>query len=85
MAKKQYQAPKHAQPVEEIVEEPPKAVEAPKPKRFTPPPCTACAGDRPAGKDYTSVYAVVREIEYTFRYCKCSYCGNTFKHTEKRD
>lgn len=56
---------------------------APKPRRYSPPQCSSCTAIRPADKDYTSVYSVKRESEYTIRFCKCGYCGNTFKDTEK--
>ena len=74
MAKKRQRVEHKPTPVVETV---------PQPKRYTPPHCSMCTEVRPTGKDYTSVYAVRRETEYTIRYCKCAFCGNTFKDTEK--
>lgn len=53
------------------------------PRRYAPPQCSACTAIRPAGKDYTSVYAVKRDTEFTIRYCKCGYCNNTFKDMQR--
>ena len=62
-----------------------KVVAEVKPKRYTPPPCTSCTAIRPANKDFTSVYAVRREFNYTVRYCKCGFCGNTFQDYERQN
>ena len=73
MTKKQRQRIEHKpQPVEEL-----------QPRRYAPPQCSVCTELRPQGTDYTSVYAVKRDNEYTIRYCKCAFCGNTFKDTER--
>lgn len=81
MAKK-YQAPKHVHPVEDVIEQPPKAVEAPKPRvtSFVPRQCTACTElrkDEPEAS-YSRVYATVGKT----RYCKCSFCGATWKQID---
>lgn len=56
------------------------------PKRYTPPNCSSCIALRPnADTSYVSVYHTKREGGFVFRYCKCSFCGNTFKHSEKQD
>lgn len=51
-----------------------KAATEPKPRAFTPRPCTACEAVRPNGTSYSRVYAKVNSV----RYCKCGYCGNTW-------
>ncbi len=48
------------------------------PKRFVPPDCSVCSATRPKG-DFTDVYTVRRMNGVTVRYCKCRWCGNTFK------
>ncbi len=48
-------------------------------RTFIAKPCTICTALRPPNTNYTRVYAS-RE---TARYCKCSYCGNTWKDLEK--
>ena len=48
-------------------------------RTFIAKPCTLCTALRPPNTNYTRVYAS-RE---TARYCKCSYCGNTWKDLEK--
>ena len=54
-----------------------------KPKRYTPPNCSACTALRPKPSDsYVSVYHTKREGDHVFRYCKCGFCGNTFKDAE---
>lgn len=55
----------------------------PKARRYCPPACSQCTALRPTGKDYTEVYRTTREDGYIFRYCKCGYCGNTFKDSER--
>lgn len=57
--------------------------EAVKAKRYSPPGCSACAAIRPAGKNYTEVYNTRKEGGYRFRYCRCRYCGHTFKDAVK--
>jgi hypothetical protein len=47
----------------------------PRPRAFVPPACSQCTALRPANTNYSRVYAT----KEAFRYCKCDYCGNTFK------
>jgi hypothetical protein len=50
------------------------------PKRYTPPNCSVCTALRARPADnFVSVYHTRRESGYVFRYCKCGFCGNTFK------
>jgi hypothetical protein len=47
---------------------------------FVPNPCSACqdlrdGDDKAKGQNYSRVYATVGRT----RYCKCGYCGNTWK------
>lgn len=46
----------------------------PRPREFEARPCTICAGVRPHGKNYSRVYTTRGRV----RYCKCSFCGNTW-------
>lgn len=46
-----------------------------KPRAFVPRPCTACENDRPHGKNYSKVYSVHGNV----RYCRCGFCGHTWK------
>ena len=50
------------------------AVDAPKPREFTPRDCTLCITSRPPRQQFSRVYAKRGKI----RYCKCGYCGNTW-------
>ena len=87
-------APIDHEPVETVTEQPDETVvisgecetmEVPLPKarRYSPPSCSACTALRPEGKDFTEVYSTKREGEYVFRYCRCKFCGNTFKDSER--
>lgn len=58
-------------------------IEPPKPRRYTPPKCSICTAIRPEGQDFTEVYSVKREGEYTIRYCRCNFCRNTFKDSQR--
>lgn len=50
--------------------------------RFVPAECSLCAELRPKDKSYVRVYHTAGAV----RYCKCDYCGNTWKqHKEKHD
>lgn len=54
------------------------------PKRYSPPNCSACTALRPKPEDnYVDVHTTRREDGYIVRYCKCRYCNNSFKHSEK--
>lgn len=46
-------------------------------KTFTARPCTSCEALRQSGTNYTRVYATRGNV----RYCRCHYCGNTWKDT----
>ena len=48
-------------------------------RTFVARPCSVCQALREPNTNYTRVYAT-RE---TARYCKCDYCGNTWKDLEK--
>ena len=54
-----------------------------KPKRYSPPPCTACTAIRPPNTNYTVVNGTetVDNTQTEFiitRACKCQWCGNTW-------
>lgn len=44
-------------------------------RRFVPNDCTMCREVRPKGKTYSYVYWSGRNV----RYCKCGFCGHTWK------
>jgi len=56
----------------------------PKPKRYSPPPCSACTALRQPGTNYTHVKGnpIVRG-GYVIRYLKCGFCPNTWKDVQK--
>ena len=59
-------------------------VTVPVPKRYVPPNCSMCTALRPKPElSYVEVTTVRREDGYVVRYCRCSFCANTFKHSEK--
>lgn len=45
------------------------------PRAYTPKPCSVCVAIRPTGQSFTVVYAT-RGVA---RYCRCRYCGSTWK------
>jgi hypothetical protein len=55
----------------------------PKPmsRNFVPPEasCSTCVSTRPKDKNYTSVYGTIPGQLGITRYCRCGWCGNTFK------
>jgi hypothetical protein len=53
----------------------------PKPRvtEFVPPPCNACSAVRPDGENHSRVYATNRGNSTITRYCRCGFCGNTYK------
>ena len=58
--------------------------EAPKPRRYVPPQCTMCTALRGDDKaDYTRIMSTQRDTGIVVRYCKCGFCGNTFKAIER--
>jgi hypothetical protein len=54
-----------------------------KAKRYSPPACCMCTAVRPPNTNYTEVVTVRKEYGYTVRYCKCRFCGGTFKDAVK--
>ena len=58
--------------------------ELPEPKRYTPPNCSMCTAMRPKPEEsYVTVTSTQRQDGFIFRYCKCGFCGNTFKESER--
>lgn len=62
-------------------------IEPPKPRRFVPQPCSACAGLRPLNTNYTRVNGTETktntDVELIIaRACKCGFCGNTWTDYE---
>lgn len=59
-------------------------VTVPVPRRYMPPQCTLCTELRGNdASDYTRVVSTRREEGFVVRYLKCTFCNNTFKHSEK--
>ena len=59
-------------------------VTVPVPKRYTPPNCSLCTELRPKREEsYVEVKSTQRQEGFIFRYCRCGFCGNTFKVSEK--
>lgn len=52
-----------------------------KPRAFVPRPCSECQSVRKPNTNYSRVYSVHGKI----RYCKCSFCGNTWTQTISAD
>jgi len=59
-------------------------LEDPKPRRFVPKPCSACAAIRPEGKSYSSVTGTINGKDDILRYCRCGFCGHQWTEHEKR-
>ncbi len=60
------------------------SIEVPKPRvtSFVAAPCSSCqalrdSDDKANGKSYSRVYGTVERV----RYCRCDYCGSTWKQT----
>lgn len=54
------------------------------PRRYVPPQCSMCTALRGDDKgDYTRVVSTQKETGLIVRYCKCGFCGNTFKDLER--
>lgn len=64
MEQKQVDAPQTVEQVPDVA-----------PRRFVPNDCTMCREVRPKGKTYSYVYWSGRNV----RYCKCGFCGHTWK------
>jgi hypothetical protein len=47
----------------------------PRVSSFVPQPCSCCTALRPADTNYSRVMSTQGRI----RYCKCTFCGNTWK------
>ena len=88
MSKKRmkHERPVETEPVAEVVcfhdGRPPEIIkpdntEIPKPRitSYVAPPCSACSAMRPEGENHSRVMSTHGRI----RYCKCGFCGNTFK------
>lgn len=56
----------------------------PRATTYVPPECTMCTelrsnDEKAEGENFTRVYGTVGSV----RYCRCAYCGNTWKHSSK--
>lgn len=51
---------------------------------YVPPPCSACVSLRPKNDNYTRVYSTTSTTTAITRYCRCGFCGNTFKDVTMR-
>jgi hypothetical protein len=49
------------------------------PRSYAPPPCSLCTELRPPDESYSRVYATVKTEGSIVRYCRCDFCGNTYK------
>lgn len=47
-------------------------------RNFTAKPCPACVADRPADSNFSRVFATRGKV----RYCRCGYCGHTWKDSD---
>jgi hypothetical protein len=68
--------------IDRIIARPAGIAEMPKPKqdRYIPKPCTMCTAWRPnQAENYTEVTRTMQESEMTIRYCRCRFCGFTWK------
>jgi formate dehydrogenase maturation protein FdhE len=61
----------------------PKQQTEPIERTYSPPPCCSCESHRPKQSNYTRVYKTQREEGSIIRYCRCSFCGETWKHIRK--
>jgi hypothetical protein len=52
---------------------------SPKPREFVPRPCSACSNLRPPNTNYSRVYGHQVVVGRIIRYCRCGFCGNTYK------
>lgn len=77
--KKKWEGRQFGPPADAIIER----IEVPQPRRYVPPKCSACTSLRDTDENFTDVYRTAREVGYIVRYCKCRFCGNTFKDLEK--
>lgn len=53
-----------------------------KARRYTPRPCTNCTTIRPDKKNYSEVYSTFSRTDGVYRYCRCTFCGNTWMSSE---
>lgn len=64
----------------------PAVSKAPRPRAYVPPECSLCVETRRTAKvkpgNYSQVTATKQTKLGTLRYCRCKYCGNTWKHLE---
>lgn len=47
-------------------------------RNFTAKPCPVCVADRPADSNFSRVFATRGKV----RYCRCGYCGHTWKDSD---
>lgn len=82
MSRKQRKERQFGPAAEAVVER----IEPPKPKRYVPPKCSMCTALRPESHSgEADVTRTTHDGGYTIRYCKCRYCGNTFKSLQKTE
>jgi hypothetical protein len=53
------------------------------PRQFVPNPCSLCTDLRPKNTNYTRVYGHAKVGGALVRYCRCDFCGNTYKQVEQ--
>lgn len=61
-----------------ILEAAAKTVAKERTRNFTAKPCPACIADRPADSNFSRVFATRGKV----RYCRCGYCGHTWKDSD---
>ncbi len=54
-------------------------------RRFAPKPCTNCKELIPKNKNYSEVYSTFSRTDGTYRYCRCTFCGNTWKSFDRHE
>lgn len=74
------QSPPEQVATEEVEPKPdPPKERKPRVTSFVPAPCSSCTSLREDGSNYSRVYSTHRGSGAVVRYCKCDFCGNTFK------
>lgn len=66
--------------IDRVIARPAGIAEPPTPKRYVPKPCHMCTSWRPnKAENYTEVVRTMQESSMTIRYCRCRFCGFTWK------
>lgn len=60
----------------------PAGIAKPRRHEYVAPPCSQCEAVRPPGTNYSRVYGNKKSGHLHTRYCRCGFCGHTFKDTQ---